>query len=140
MWMIWLGIGIAAMLIELLTPTALISIWFSAGGFVAAALAYADVSIVFQILAFAVVSIAFMIVIRPIATRYLRGNVIPTNADRLIGEIGVVSRTIEEDKWGEVYVKASYWSAVELEGNQVKKGSKVQVLAIEGAKLIVKEK
>lgn len=140
MWMIWLGIGIVAMFIELLTPSALISIWFSAGGFVTAALAYAQVPVVFQILAFVIVSITFMVVIRPIATRYLRGNVVPTNADRFIGETGVVSRDIEENKWGEVYVKASYWSAVEVEGKAIKKGSKVQVLAIEGAKLIVKEK
>ncbi len=136
---VWLGIGICAVLLELFTPTALISIWFAAGAVCAILLDFLQIPIAYQIAVFFAVSLITMLVVRPIATRYLRGNTIATNADRMIGEIGTITRTIEEDHWGEVYVHSSYWSAVEKDGNWIEKGKKVKVLAIEGAKLIVKE-
>lgn len=138
--MIWLGIGIAAVLIELFTPTALLSIWFAGGALVAGILALFDASLTIQIIVFVLTSLLFMAVIRPIATRYLRGNIVATNADRLIGETGIITKTIEDGHWGEVYVKATYWSAVDVHNRPIEKGSKVKILAIEGAKLIVEQR
>ena len=92
-----------------------------------------------QLLVFAIGSILALIIVRPLATKYLRGNIIATNADRFIGETGIVTQDITENKWGEVYLKATYWSAVALNGNTILKDTKIEVVAIEGAKLIVKE-
>lgn len=139
MLIIWLCIGIAAVVIELLTPTALISIWFACGAVIAGLLSFAGVDLVIQIVAFFVVSFVTMLIVRPIATRYLRGNTVATNADRIIGSIGTVTREIVEEHWGEVYVNSSYWSAISVENERIEKGKKIKVLAIEGAKLIVKE-
>ncbi|NCC54238.1 MAG: NfeD family protein [Erysipelotrichia bacterium] len=139
MLLVWVCIGVGAIVIELLTPTALISIWFACGALIAAILAFLKVNLAIQMVAFFVVSLVSMLVVRPVATRYLRGNTIATNADRMIGSMETITKAIENEHWGEVYVNASYWSAVEVNGKSVKKGSKVKVLAIEGAKLIVKE-
>lgn len=139
MGIVWLVIGIAAVVIELLTPTALISIWFACGAIIAGILSFMEVDLIFQVIAFFVISLVTMFIVRPVATRYLRGNTVATNADRLIGSVATVTREIEESHWGEVYVSSSYWSAVEVDGTLVEKGKKVKVLAIEGAKLIVKE-
>lgn len=136
---IWVGIMIAAIVIEMATPTALITIWFAIGAAVSAVLAYLGVGTIFQMIAFAIISVLSLLIIRPIATKYLRGNVVATNADRFIGETGVVTKDICADKWGEVYIKSTYWSAVEVNGNGISKDKKVKVIAIEGAKLIVKE-
>ncbi len=139
MLIVWLCIGLAAVIIELLTPTALISIWFACGAVIAGLLGLAGIDLTYQIVAFFVVSLVTMLVARPVATRYLRGNTVATNADRMIGSIATVTREIVQEHWGEVYVNSSYWSAVSVNGEFIEKGKKVKVLAIEGAKLIVKE-
>ena len=139
MLIVWLCIGLAAVIIELLTPTALISIWFACGAMIAALLTFLGVDLTIQIVAFFVISFVTMLIVRPVATRYLRGNIVATNADRMIGSIGNVTREIIDEHWGEVYVNSSYWSAVSVDDKRIEKGKKVKVLAIEGAKLIVKE-
>ena len=135
--LIWIAAALAAVLIELLTPTALVSVWFALGAVVAALLTILRLSVAVQLVAFVLVSLLAMLIVRPIASRYLRGNVVPTNADRMIHQIGTVTREIREDQWGEVYVLSSYWSAVSFQHETIEKGTKVKVLNIEGAKLIV---
>lgn len=78
-----------------------------------------------------------MLVVRPIASRYLRGNIVPTNADRMIGQVGTLTKSIEDGHWGEVYILSTYWSAISCSNEPIKKGSKVKVCSIEGAKLVV---
>ena len=136
---IWIGVMIFAIVAEMLTPSALISIWFAFGALVAAILAYFELDLMFQIIAFVLVSILILLIVRPLATKYLRGNTVATNADRFIGETGIVTKDICDNKWGEVYIKSTYWSAVEVNGGNISKDKKVKVIAIEGAKLLVKE-
>lgn len=136
---IWIGVCIASIVVELATPSALISLWFALGAIPAALFAYIGLSTIMQIIVFAMVSVLSLVIIRPILTKYLRGNVVATNADRFINEIGIVTKEIEEARWGEVYIKSTYWSAVEVNGKSVEKDKKVKVIAIEGAKLLVKE-
>ena len=62
---------------------------------------------------------------------------IPTNLDRVIGKVGVVTETIEKDGIGEVKVLGKKWSAYSDKG--VKENSKVKVLSINGVKLKVEE-
>ena len=68
---IWIGISIAALVVELITPTALVSIWFAVGGIIAVLLSLLNLPIWVQIAGFAIVSIVSMLVVRPIASRYL---------------------------------------------------------------------
>lgn len=135
---IWLGLCVAALVIELVTPTALVSIWFAVGAVMAALLAFLHVPLQIQIVCFVVVSIVSMLIVRPIAARYLRGNVVKTNADRCIGETGVVTKDITSDEWGEVKVCGAIWHAVDVDGSHIAKGERVKVVAIEGAKLLVR--
>jgi membrane protein implicated in regulation of membrane protease activity len=135
--LIWLGTALAAVVLELITPSALVSIWFALGAVVAALCAALQLSVAIQFIVFLLISVLAMLIVRPVASRYLRGNVVPTNADRMIDQTGKVTRTIYEDQWGEVYVLSSYWSAVSLHHETIEKGTKVKILNIEGAKLIV---
>lgn len=136
---IWIGVLIASIVAELATPSALVSIWFALGALPAALLAYAQVGTTLQIVVFVLVSVLSLLLIRPMLTKYLRGNVVATNADRFINEIGVVTKAIGEATWGEVFIKSTYWSAVEVNGKSIEKDKKVKVIAIEGVKLLVKE-
>lgn len=136
--MIWIAISVGAVLVELATPTALISIWFAVGGVIGALTALINLPLWVQIVCFVVVSLASMLIVRPIASRYLRGNTVPTNADRFIGEIAQVTSLVTKDEWGEVKVNGTMWHAVPVDDDSIEEGAKVKVVAIEGAKLLVK--
>lgn len=134
----WILVCVVAVIAELATPTALVSVWLVLGGLVGLFLCILNVPFWIQFGSFAVVSILLMLIVRPMATRYLRGNTVATNADRHIGEIGVVIKPIKEDEWGLVKVQGTEWHAVSVDATFIDVNEKIKVIAIEGAKLIVK--
>lgn len=135
---VWIAISIGALLIELLTPSALISIWFAVGGVIGAVASLVHLPVEVQIACFAIVSIVSMLIVRPIASRYLRGNTIATNADRFLGENAEVIQMIKKNEWGQVKVNNTIWHAVSIDGEEIEEHAMVKVLAIEGAKLLVR--
>ncbi len=134
---IWIAILVAAIIIEFITLTALVCIWFAAGALAAVLLAMIQAPVWVQVVLFIIVSLVLLAVVRPISARYLRGNVVATNADRYIGSIGVVDKQITAQEWGIVKVNGTSWSAVAYDCESIEKGCKVKVVAIEGAKLLV---
>ena len=97
---VWLAVLAAAVIVELVTPTALVSIWFAAGALAAVIFTILHAPFWLQIAVFVLVSLLLLALVRPAATRYLRGNVVATNADRYIGAIAVVEQTITTARWG----------------------------------------
>ena len=139
MWLIWLGVGLLAVVLEIITATALVSIWFAVGACAAALVSLLDFSIGIQIAVFVIMSFVSMLIVRPVASHYLRGNIVRTNADRYIGEKGIVTRKITANDWGEVKVQGTIWHAVSVDDGEIEEGNNVKVVAIEGAKLLVKK-
>ena len=96
-------------------------------------------SVLAQVITMIAVSIVSFVIcfiwIRPIIDRKGRGSV-PTNADRVIGQEGIVIKDIDliEGK-GQVKVMGQVWSA-KADGN-IAEGAKVRVLSMEGVKLVV---
>jgi membrane protein implicated in regulation of membrane protease activity len=117
----------------------IISIYFTGGALVSMALSLFGVPLEWQILTFCVVSIILIIFTRPIVARYLKRNESKTNVDTLIGDVATVTKEILPDERGEVEIKGQYWLAVSANNDIIELGSKVSILAIEGAKLIVKK-
>ena len=139
MMIVWGVVAVAALLVEIVTVGAMTSIWFTVGAIASLILAALKVNTVIQIVAFVVVSLLALLTIRPMAAEYLRGNTVATNNDRLIGTFVKVTKEITPDVWGEVATPGMKWSAVEVNGEVCEVDTKVKVLAIEGAKLIVKK-
>lgn len=137
--LIWIGIAILAVVIELLTPSAFVSIWIGVGALAAWICALLGLDFAVQLIVCILVSALFIVVCRPLAMKYLRGNIVATNADRLIGEQGIVTKEITPDAWGEVHINGSQWSAVSVEKDTIGTGEKVFIVAIEGAKLLVRK-
>ena len=137
MWGIWLGLSIFFLIVEWMTIE-IISIWFTGASLVAMILALLNVPLEWQIATFCVVSVLLIVFTRPIVARYLKRNESRTNVDTLIGEVATVTKAILPDERGEVKVKGQYWLAVATDNNLIESGKKVSILAIEGAKLIVK--
>ncbi len=137
-WYIWLSLAVFFLIIESMTVE-IISIYFTGGALVSMALSLLGVPLEWQILAFCVVSILLIIFTRPIVARYLKRNESKTNVDTLIGDVATVTKEILPDERGEVKIKGQYWLAVSANNDIIESGSKVSILAIEGAKLIVKK-
>ena len=135
---LWAGIAIASVILEIATVSALVSIWFAFGALVAMIIAVFNNTFWIQMVVFLVVSLVLALALRPLTAKLLRGAAIPTNADRLIG----MRTTLLEDITSEVgTLKAGglVWNAVSYDGKPVNKGTEVEILSMEGNKLIVKE-
>ena len=133
---IWLGIIIVAIIVEIITID-LVSIWFAAGGVVALIADLLGASQAIQIALFVIVTTIAIFVTRPIAKKYLRTNIEKT--DRVIGKHGLVTKTITADTKGEVKVMSTSWLAASVDNNTINEGEYCEIMAIEGAHLVVKK-
>ena len=133
---IWFVIIIVAALIEMNTMD-LASIWFSVGALFAFILALINVDVAWQIVVFLVVSLGLVLSVRPVAKNYFKTNQISTNADRLIGKVAICTKDILVGDRGEVKIDGKYWLAVTSGDKDITVDDRVEVLAIEGVKLIV---
>ncbi len=142
-WLIflWLGIIILTIVLEA-TSYDLISIWFSAGALVSMILAIIDsttkleINWVAQVLVFVIVSAILILSLRPVTKKYLKRIDVKTNIDTIVGKHGVVVDAIESGERGTVKVDGVIWTAIS--NDDVLSDEKVEILAIEGNKLIVK--
>lgn len=138
-WMIviWFIVIVVAALVELNTMD-LTSIWFSVGALVAFILSFIPAFVpAIQIVVFFIVSILLIIAVRPVARNYFKTNSISTNSDRLIGKVAICTKPIFVGERGEVKIDGKYWLAITNGDKDIDLDEKVEVLAIEGVKLIV---
>ncbi len=134
---IWIGFAVLMAVCEAAT-TQLVSIWFVVGAIAAAVTTIFTPNIFIQLIVFLAFSAASLIITRPLVKKLKsKNNTVSTNADRLIGQTGVVISEIKTDQdVGQVKVMGEIWSA-KAKNAPVSKDSKVKVLSIEGVKLIV---
>lgn len=135
---IWLGIIIVSIIIEVITVD-LVSIWFGAGAVVALIADLLGASQIIQIALFVIVTAILIVATRPVAKKYLRTNIEKTNFDRVIGKHGLVTRTITADNKGEVKVMSTSWLASSLDNTTINEGDYCEIMAVEGAHLVVKK-
>jgi membrane protein implicated in regulation of membrane protease activity len=133
----WLILFVVLIILELCTVN-LTTIWFAFGALIAYVVSLFTNNITIQTTVFLAVSVITLILTRPIVKKYLLTKPSRTNADMLIGKIGIVTKEITKTDIGEVKIDGKYWSA--KANKKIKEGSKVEILAIEGVKLIVLEK
>lgn len=133
----WICVMVLFLIVEAVTPM-LISIWFALGALVAAVCSYFGLSDSVCILIFAIVSAVAVAVFKKFFGDRFKEKHEPTNADRLIGAVGVVESDIDPVLGkGTVLVQGNLWSA--KADSSISAESKVEVCAIEGVKLVVKE-
>ena len=128
---IWLIAAIILVIIELLSAGFGV-ICFAIGALFSALVAYFTPNILWQLLVFAAVSLLTFIFLRPVLIKLLERKTkdVKTNADALIGKIGVVSETIDADKnTGRVAIDGDDWKAVTADGSIINKGEKVKVVS-----------
>ena len=139
--MSWLWLGGVVLFGAVEAATAgLVSIWFAAGAVAGLIAAWLGAGVAAQVVLFAVVSAAALAVTRPLVRRYAAGKAVPTNLDRVLGDTGRVTETIDNARSaGAVYVDGKTWTARSADGAVIPEGAMVEILRMEGVKLFVKK-
>ena len=134
---IWLALLILFAVAEGIS-VGLVSIWFAAGALVALLTTFFTANIWIQISLFLAVSLIAMVILRPLARKYVFPTVVPTNADRVIGHEAVVTEDIDNlTGKGVAVVFGVAWTARSDSGAPIPKGTTVTVKRIDGVKLFV---
>ena len=116
----------------------LTSIWFALGALGALAAAAAAAPVIVQIVVFLGVSFLTLLLVRPLAQRFVNDRKVATNADRVIGRVAVVTEDIDNIQGkGRVSISGADWTARAQEDRPIPAGSKVRVLHNEGVKYYV---
>ena len=137
MTLFWLVAMVLFGVLEAVT-VGLTSIWFAMGALAALIAAALGAGTLVQIVLFLVVSFLTLLLVRPLAQRYINDRREATNADRVIGREAVVTQAIDNLKGeGQVNVSGAVWTARSQEEAPIPAGARVRVLRIEGVKVIV---
>ncbi|MCR5079234.1 MAG: NfeD family protein [Bacilli bacterium] len=140
LWVVWLAVFVIALIIEASTSE-LVSIWFALGALFAVV-----ISVIpgagwwISLIVFAVISVATLLCLRPLANRLLKRNTVRTNIDEIIHKKGKMVKGYDEYNHGEVKINGVIWTAINTEEKKpLPEGTSVEVLAVDGNKLVVKE-
>lgn len=115
----------------------LTSIWFAVGALAALIASALGFNLFVQFLAFLLVAFVLLYYTRPLAKKIFKVGHNKTNIDALIGKKGYVVQPITPQNNGQVKLGGQIWSARSTEHETYEVGEEVQVIAIEGVKLIV---
>ncbi|HAS72594.1 MAG TPA: NfeD family protein [Clostridiales bacterium UBA8960] len=135
---IWAVLIVLFTIVEALT-LGLTSIWFAVGSLAALIASALGLNIVIQILSFIIVSAILIIYTRPVAKKVLKIGQNKTNVDALIGRKGYVIKAIQPREIGQVKLGGQVWTAKGEDHVTYEVDEEVEVLAIEGVKLIIKK-
>ena len=136
---LWLVVLIVSIGVEVAT-LGLTSIWFAGGAVVAVIVAAFHGPVWLQILLFFAVSLLLLFFTRPVAVRYFNKDRVRTNVEGMIGRQAIVTSEIDNLQGiGQVTVGGQEWSArTEADGMNLQPGTVVDIVAVNGDKLIVK--
>lgn len=134
----WAVITVLLLIFEAITVQ-LVTIWFAAGGLVALVASLFSAPFWLQIVLFIVVSLFLLLLTKPLVRKVLKKTMVPTNSDRVIGQIGFVTETINNiEGQGQVNMSGTIWTArSSKEEKIIEKEAKIKALSIDGVKLIV---
>ena len=136
----WLGVVVVSLIAEALTA-GLVSIWFVPGALASMVLSFFEVPLFVQIPLFLVLSVACIVLSRTVLRDvFVNRKRIRTNVDAIVGARAVVTERVDNlAGCGQVRVDSQIWSARSMDPDIVfEAGEVVQVMAIEGVKLICK--
>ncbi len=139
MFLIWIIIGIALLIVEA-TTISFISIFFAIGCFIASLVSLVIPSIGAQIIVMCLVSGIGVMFCRSILQKYFEVNkeIKPSTINAIIGKSGVVTKSINPDDIGLVKIEGEIWSATSIDSEVLPEGTTIVVKNIDGVKLIVK--
>ena len=139
MWQIWLILSGLFFIGEIITVGFFV-LWLSIGSLIAMIISiFAPSSIILQTAIFVISSSILILFTKPFVDKYINKSTIKTNSYSLIGKKAIVITDINSlDSTGQVKVNGDVWSAKTDNEEIIKKGTEVEILQINGVKLLVK--
>lgn len=138
-YILWTAVIIIFGVFEAVTVQ-LVSIWFVIGAIAALIASLFGAGFIAQIIIFVVVSVLALVITRPLVKKYIHPKKQPTNADKVLKQIGIVVEDINNlNATGQVKVDGKIWTARTMDNSLISKDKKVIIEKIEGVKLIVKD-
>lgn len=134
---IWLAVVVVSLVIEFVSLE-LVSIWFSIGSFIAMILALCGVGYEIQIAVAIVVSLACIFGLRKVTLKFLNKNQGKTNMDLAVGTKTVLLTDASEEELGTAKYNGVVWSIKPENGKLIEAKTEVEIVKVEGNKLIVK--
>lgn len=134
----WLIIAVILGIIEAST-LGLVTIWFAIGALFAMIASLIGIPFFYQVIVFIIVSTLLLYFTKPIIKNFLKVKTVKTNADKAIGEKGIVIEKIDTiNSTGQVKVRGQVWTARSSDGQDIDVDEIIEVQEISGVKLIVK--
>lgn len=139
MWQIWLIISGLFFIGEIITVGFLV-LWLSVGSLIAMVVSiFAPDAIILQTSIFVISSALLILFTKPLVDKYITRKTVPTNVNTLIGKKAIVLSTINSlEATGQVKVNGETWSAKAETEEIIEAGTEVEILQIDGVKLLVK--
>ena len=140
MFWVWLAVIAVAIIIEILTLD-LVSVWFAFGAVIPFILAaVGGIAIEIQIAVFVIVSALLIIFMRNWAKKLLFKNMNEkTNINSIIGKKIRLLEDTDFEHLGSLKINDVTWTAISHDGKLIKAGQIVEVVKVDGNKLLVKE-
>lgn len=135
--LVWIILAALFVVTELAT-VAFVALYLALGSVAAAIVAYGGGDLAWQLAAFVVASIVLLLLTRPVLKSRLEGEDIPTNVHQLVGKVGIVTITIDEQvSTGQIRIGTEYWTArlaedVDHGVSMVPVDARVTVVAVSG--------
>ena len=139
MWIVWLVILVAALIVEAVTFD-LVSIWFAIAALFSLIFSFIP-GLPFwgEIIIFTGISLILLIATRPFVKKFMNSNQSKSNLDLLINTEHKLLKQIDKFSVGELKINGVIWDCETEDGSIIEKGKLVQIISIKGNKLIVKE-
>lgn len=139
-WHIWILVGLVLFIAEIFTSgfvLACLGVGCLASGFVS----FIDMDLKIQIITFSLTSLVVFFLIRPIFLKYFYSGVkLKTNVEALVGRRGQVTERIDpKEHKGRVIVNGEDWRGISIDETVIEKGEKIEVVEVEGTKLLVQK-
>lgn len=138
MWCFWLIVAGIFFVFEIITVGFLV-FWLGIGALFAMITSIFTDNLIIQTAIFVVSSAILIPLTKPIADKFInKKDSISTNSYSLIGKHGVVTMDINPiEATGQVKVNGEIWSAKTEDETSIAKGTEVEILKIDGVKLVV---
>ncbi len=139
MWQYWLIASGAFFIGEILTVGFLL-FWFGIACLLAMVVSFFTSNIIIQMVVFLVSSVILILSTKPFVKKFINKKTILTNANSLIGKKAIVIKEINNlQGTGQIKIGGEIWSAQNESDTTISENQEVEIIKIEGVKLIVKQ-
>ena len=141
MWQFWLIVAGVFFIGEIFTAGFLI-FWLGVAAMLTMIVSIFTANIVVQTAVFVIASGLLLFLTKPFVDKYITKNKksVATNAYSVIGQKGIVTKEMNStpSSFGQVKVGEEIWTAISENSNKIEEGTEIEVVKIDGVKLIVK--